>query len=176
MIRLAIMIDLKGIMKCINDAKELFRSVKSDQWQAPTGYPDENNISDDIVNQRMYVFEDDNIIKGCMAVLRTPEPTYLNIYEGAWLNSDEYWTVHRIAVNKKYYHQEVATEMMKFVEVEAARNQVFNIKIDTKIENKNMRGLADKLGYVYCGIIYLCKNDLDPKRLAYQKVIEKEGK
>ena len=42
------------------------------------------------------------------------------------------------------------------------------MRIDTHEENLGMQGLLKKLGYHYCGVIYLENND---KRLAFEKLI-----
>ena len=48
------------------------------------------------------------------------------------------------------------------------QNNIKSMRIDTHEKNLGMQGLLKKLGYHYCGVIYLENND---KRLAFEKLI-----
>lgn len=49
------------------------------------------------------------------------------------------------------------------------QNKVYSIKVDTHENNKPMQRLLEKLGYEYCGIIYLENGD---KRVAFEKLLK----
>ena len=58
MIRLANVNDLNQVMKCINDAKSLFKNDGSDQWQDLDNYPNESTMTNDINRNELYVYEE----------------------------------------------------------------------------------------------------------------------
>lgn len=87
------------------------------------------------------------------------EPTYLNIYDGAWLNDKPYGTIHRIASTNK------VKGIFKYV-LDFALSFGVDIRIDTHIDNKIMFHLFNKYGFKYCGIIYI---DDGTSRVAYQR-------
>ena len=48
MVRLAVRDDLNQIVEVINDAKALFKSEGSDQWQDTDGYPNFESLEKDL--------------------------------------------------------------------------------------------------------------------------------
>jgi len=96
---------------------------------------------------------------GCFAYIKGVDPTYINIYEGSWLNDNPYGVVHRIAVAA---HQKgIASYCLNW-----CYEKCGNLKIDTHRDNISMQRLLKKNGFEYCGIIYLRNGE---ERLAYQK-------
>ncbi len=86
------------------------------------------------------------------------DPTYARIENGAWLNSEPYATIHRIAGNGKVHG-------VLHAAIEFALQQYDNIRIDTHRDNRVMQRAVRKEGFRYCGIIYCWSGD---ERLAYQ--------
>ena len=126
------------------------------QWEA--GYPSEELILADISKKAAHICEDDEgCMMGVLSVFTTPDPTYQEI-EGAWLNEEPYATIHRIATNGK--RKGTGQQMIKWVQ-----NQYENVRIDTHEKNEQMKHVVKKLGFEYCGIIYLENGD---PRNAYQ--------
>ena len=86
------------------------------------------------------------------------DPTYEKI-AGAWLNDAACGVVHRIAVARG--GNGVGAFCLGW-----CFEQCGNIKIDTHKDNRPMRALLEKLGYAYCGIIWVL--DGTEERMAYQ--------
>lgn len=160
LIREAIMTDLPAIMPVIDAARELMhRSGNIHQWI--NGYPSEAVIAADIRCHGGLVVEDDERIVAYFAFLPAPEPTYEKIYEGAWLNDDFYYVIHRLASRPEEHG--IFDCVIKW-----AFTQTPTLRVDTHRDNRIMQHNLEKHGFIYCGIIYLLSGD---ERLAYQKTI-----
>lgn len=170
-VRLAVMADLPGIMVCINDAKLLLKKSGSVQWNGKNNYPSEADMENDIRLKRGYVCEIDGEIAG-VAVFSGIEPTYSHPV-GKWLvDTDNYLTIHRIAVNGMFRRKGVATSLMTYAEKVAKERGIISIRIDTHEKNSNLQALVNKMGYTYCGYVIYSHIAEDPKRLIYEKRIE----
>ena len=77
------------------------------------------------------------------------------------MNNKPYGTIHRIA-SVPNVHGILSTA------IEYCFKKVKDLRIDTHKENVIMRNGLKKLGFTYCGIIYLENGD---PRLAFQKTI-----
>lgn len=130
--------------------KVQLESGNLNQWEV--GYPSNELILEDISQGAAHVCVDnEGIIIGVLSVFTTPDPTYKNI-EGAWLNDEPYATIHRIATNG----QVKGTGQYC---IEWVQNQYENVRIDTHENNEQMKHIVKKLGFKYCGIIYLANGD-----------------
>lgn len=175
MVRKAKIEEVNEINLVFEDAKALFRMKGSTQWQDLDGYPNINTINDDIINDRLYVKEVDNRIAGVIALSREEELAYKEIYEGCWLNTEEYYVIHRLAVSKDYYARGIAKELMLAMETETIKDNIYNIKVDTMENNLIMTNLLRDLGYHTCGVIYLLRKDvIEKKRIGFQKVLKRQ--
>ena len=160
--------DIPRILEIIDDAKALLKSLNINQWQ--NGYPNQEQIENDIKNNESYVvIKDDKIIATTMYTTRK-EPTYKEIFDGNWiLNEDEkYGVIHRLATAKEVRKQGIAEFIFKELHKKLKEKYIQSLKIDTHEENFGMQSLIKKLGYQYCGIIYTNYGD---KRLAFEKII-----
>ncbi len=160
--------DLPQITSIIRDAQLFLASNGIDQWQ--DGYPDESIILNDISNKESYIIK--NIEGDAMGIAMfstKQEPTYL-VIEGNWLTDDksEYGVIHRMAVSSSHRGEGVAKFIFNTCEQLLVENNISSMRIDTHEGNKAMQDLLQKLGYIYCGIIYLDNGD---KRLAYEKIL-----
>ncbi len=160
--------DLSEIMHIIGQAQAYLASQHIEQWQ--NGYPNESAILKDIKNTESYVVksEDSSLLATAMFTTRN-EPTYKHI-EGQWLtkNNATYGVIHRMAVSNKFRGKGIAKFIFFQCEQNLKQNNIKSMRIDTHEENLGMQGLLKKLGYHYCGVIYLENND---KRLAFEKLI-----
>lgn len=171
MIRLAKKEELDQIMIIINDAKALFKSEKSDQWQDYDGYPNETTMLNDINNQELYVNIKNDIIVGCIVLTYKPEEPYKYIYDGNWLTDSKYMVIHRLAVKKENYHQGIAKELIQFAIDKIKKDNINSIRIDTKIENIRMISLLQSFNFKIVGKIDLLRKDcIDRVRLALEYV------
>ena len=172
MIRLATINDLNGIMKCINDAKSLFKLDGSDQWQDLDNYPNEETMILDITRKELYVYEVNFKILGCIVLSSKNEQCYENMNIGSWLTNGPYLVIHRLAVDKDVYHKGIAKKLIDYVINIAKEKNVSSIKVDTKHENYRMQNLLLKCEFKKVGIVYLLREDvLDKERVAYELVI-----
>jgi ribosomal protein S18 acetylase RimI-like enzyme len=172
-IRKATINDLDAILPIVEDARELSRSLKSKQWLGKDNYPNAQTFNTDISNDELYVYVINNMIVGFCAISLDPEHTYLKIYEGKWLTSNQPYVVfHRLAVKKQFYGQGIGIELLRHAEALAIKNKFKSIRLDTAKENQPMRKLVDKLNYKYCGLIKLGKyQGEEDNRLAFEKLI-----
>jgi predicted GNAT family acetyltransferase len=156
------------IMIIIEEAKTYLASQNIDQWQ--NGYPNAEQVANDIKNNESYVVVNDEntVIATAMFTLRK-EPTY-KVIEGNWLvdENDTYGVVHRMAIKKEFRKFGLATFMFHEFHMQLLEKNIKSLKIDTHEKNLGMQALIKKLGYTYCGIIY---TNYHSKRVAFEKVI-----
>lgn len=158
MIRKAVKDDIEYIMLIYEEAKKKMRlDGNMKQWNDK--YPGIETLLDDISRAELYVAYDEKGIYGVFMLSFSGEETYNDI-EGEWLNEEPYAVIHRIASLGKGRH-------LLHDAIALAFNYTDNIRIDTHEDNKIMRTLLDKLGFIYTGIIYLKSGD---ERRAYQLV------
>ena len=153
--------DFEQILKVYEIAREYMRNNGNpNQWG--TDKPKIEILKDDISKGQLFVGENDKgDIHFVFAFILGEDPTYSYI-DGEWISDKPYGTIHRIASDG------TISGVVKSV-VEYGKRIVSNIRIDTHNDNKTMRHVVKKLGFVECGIIYL--EDGAP-RIAYQLVIE----
>lgn len=149
--------DFKQIMP-IYDSARTFMAYTNNPNQWINGYPAESDIFNDIENGNHYVIEHetDGIVGAFM--FRIGNDSTYDIIDGAWLNTDEYGVIHRLASNGK---QRGITKIC----FDFCFTQIENIRVDTHHDNKVMQqGILD-YGFKPCGTIY-CHNGTP--RLAFQ--------
>lgn len=154
--------ELPEIMSVLDAARGIMRSSGNlNQWI--DGYPSEEVILGDISAGNGYVVvSESGQVVGYFAFIASPEPTYAEIYDGAWRDeSAPYHVIHRIGSYPDVH--EVFAALMDF-----AFSRDRNIRIDTHRDNRIMQHNLLKWGFAYCGIIFLASGD---ERLAYQKII-----
>lgn len=158
----------KHIMKVLKIYEEGRLSLKEkgvNQWQDEG--PSLETLLSDMENNFSYVLQEKDEVVGTTAVIGGIDKTYLEI-DGAWLNGEDYITVHRFAVAQKQRDKGYGKKMFKEIEELAKSKGIKNIRVDTHKDNDSMNGLLKSLGYIYCGIIRLENGDL---RNAYQKEV-----
>ena len=157
-IRKTLKSDLDRVMEIYDDARKHMReNGNPNQWI--NGYPSIEVIRKDIIDEKSYVCIDGNQIDGVFYYSMGSDPTYLNIYEGNWINDDSYCVVHRIASGNR--KKGVASYCLSW-----CYDKWPNIRIDTHKDNIIMHNLLKKNGFSRCGIIYLADG---AERIAYQK-------
>ena len=164
-IRKSLKEDVKDIMKIINKAKEFLKENGVDQWQ--DGYPNNETIESDILNNDSYVVLKDNNIVATLAISFDGEKTYDVIYDGKWISNGKYAVIHRIAIDNEYRGTGVSSYILQKVYEICLDNNIHSIKIDTHEKNIPMQKLLKKNDFKYCGVIYLEDNS---KRIAFEKV------
>ncbi len=159
-IRKATFTDLPRILELYAGARAFMVQMGNpNQWSA-RNWPPEELILADIAAGKSYVCEGEEIL----AVFyfeqgQRIDPTYAHI-EGAWLGNDDYGVVHRIASCRR--QKGIGAFCIQW-----AYEQCGHLRIDTHADNLPMQNLLKKLGFVYCGTIFV-NEDRDP-RLAFEK-------
>lgn len=164
--RKSVKTDIYDILKIIKQAQDYFKENGINQWQ--NNYPNIETITCDIENENSYVLLKDDTVIATTAVIFDGEETYESIYDGRWLTSDRYATIHRIAVDNSYKGLGISSEIIRYIEKICRDKNIFSIKIDTHEENESMKNLLKKNNFEYCGVIYL--ND-GSKRIAFEKLL-----
>ena len=136
----------------------------SNQWQ--DGYPNLEVVKKDVEKESGYVLTEGGTIVGYIAVLINDEPAYEKI-EGEWLTNDDFVLFHRVAIAENYLGKGLAKMMINYIEDFALKNKIKSIKADTNFDNDAMLNIFEKIGYKYCGQVYLRGN---PRR-AFEKVL-----
>ena len=141
--------------------------ARARQFMADTGNPNQwGNIKPrrewivaDIEKGNSYVCVENDEIAAVFFYSDEIDPTYIKIYDGAWINDRPYGVVHRIASAGNV--KGAGSFCLNW-----AFEQCGNLKIDTHHDNIVMQNTLKKNGFVYCGIIYLEDGD---ERMAFQK-------
>lgn len=151
--------EIDDIMKIYEAARGyMARTGNETQWG--TTYPPRELIESDIQKGYCHVgVRDDGHIHCVFAFIEGEDPTYIKI-DGAWLNQEPYYAIHRIASDGVYHG--TFRECIDF-----CKEKSLNLKIDTHENNATMHHLLKKNGFTRCGIIYLEDGEA---RIAYQFV------
>lgn len=162
-IRKSSMTDLPVIMKIYARARAFMAESGNPRQWGPNCWPPEELIRNDIAEGDSYVCEHDGEVCAVFYYVfgKDIEPTYARIDGGKWLSDEPYGVVHRIASSGKV--KGAGRFCLNWV-----FEQCRHLRIDTHEDNKVMQNLVTKLGFEYCGIIYV-HEDNDP-RLAYEKL------
>ena len=159
-IQLACSQDVDEIEKLFSIAKESMRlNGNTVQWSQ--AYPSSKLILQDIENKHCYLVLYENKIVGVFSCIPGIDPTYKNIYQGAWLNSAPYASIHRIASSGEV--KGITKHLFKF-----CFQKFPNIRIDTHPANNSMQHILQKEGFSYCGRIRSAERI---ELLAFQKTI-----
>lgn len=169
MIRPAVLDDLNAIMEVIEDARYNLKNAGLNQWNLDDGYPTINTMIADIDNNNLFVYDDNNPIKGIISIVKEIDINYqINNF---WKTNNKYLSLHRIAIRNNCLNQGIASSMFDFAENYAKSLQINEIRIDTHNSNIKMKNLIKKHNYKYVGVIKLLNSNFDNLRNAYYKII-----
>ena len=170
--RLAEVPDLDRIMEIVGDAQRFLKESGVDQWQ--NGYPTKEVFETDIMKGSCHVFTLDEKVAGVISVYFEEEESYKRVYDGKWLTGEvPYAVFHRAAVGKEYRGKGIAREMLSYVDNAARRRGLNSIRGDTHRDNKAMRALLEKSGFVHCGTIYIDSGkEASSQRVCFEKLLK----
>ena len=154
------------IWQILKDAIQRRKEDGSNQWQ--DGYPNMEVIKKDIKKKIGFVLTQNNTIIGYSAVIINDEPDYINL-EGRWLSDQDFIVYHRVAISEEFLSKGIGKKMIKLIEQYALSKNIYSLKADTNYDNIPMMKIFEKLGYSFCGIVYIRQS---PRR-AYEKVLKK---
>ena len=141
--------DLKTVTEIMESIKEEMRLEGNPQWgSTDDDYPSIKKLLDDIENKKMMKYVEDNTIKGIISVARDTAREYDGLLENSLEDS---FVIHRLAIPQAYRKQNIATKLMKHVEVYAQDHQVRVLKSSTEVSNTKMNNLFLREGFVYKG-------------------------
>lgn len=166
MLRLATIEDIEVILSIIRGCQQLMNQRGIDQWQ--DGYPNRESIIEDINEKRGYILVRDAQIAAYAALILGGEEAYSRLKGGEWLTvSENYLTIHRLAVSDKFRGQNIGESLFLLTEQEARMRNVDSIRCDTHKDNSVMLRLLRRLNYAYCGEV----SYLEAKRVSFEKVL-----
>ncbi len=162
--------DIPAIMGIIDAAKAFFRENGIDQWQ--NGSPNPEIIGNDVKNGESYVVCDSGIVLATAMISLRGEPTYAEIYDGAWLNGGPYGVIHRVAVSPSVKKSGLASSLVGYAVERTLEKGFSSLRADTHDDNLPMQRMLSKNGFVFCGNIFLA--DGAPRR-AYEKILKQDN-
>ena len=132
----------------MNEIKEEMRNENNPQWgSTEDDYPSKKRLKEDINNNRMYIYVEEDKIKGVLSIIEDTGE-----YDELLENSQEKaYILHRLAIPIQYRNNNIATKLLRFAEKIAKENNIKVLKSDTEISNTKMNNLFIKEGYKYKG-------------------------
>lgn len=152
--------DLDRLMEIFDHARKFMASVgNGNQWL--NGYPQRELIAKEITDGHCYACEDEHgKIVGTFCFVPSPDPFYAIIEDGAWLNDDPYYVIHRIASDGSY-------KGIGDICLNWCTKQYPNLRADTHKDNIIMQNLLARNEFIRCGTVYVSNGT---PRIAYQKI------
>ena len=149
---------LDEILEIYDSARKFMReSGNMEQWNG--NYPSRAILEQDVANGKLHLCVEEGELLGVFYYAKENDPTYAEIFDGAWLNARPYGVMHRVAVAAR--GRGVASFCMAY-----CYEKCKNLKIDTHKDNIPMQKALERNGFTYCGIIHLKNGD---PRMAYQR-------
>lgn len=160
--------DIEPIWEILQAAIQRRKEMGSTQWQ--DGYPNLEQVNEDIAKGRGYVFKNQNKIVAYAAFIMNDEPAYSNIV-GQWLSEDDFLVIHRVAVSSAELGKGYGRRLLLKAEEVALKNNIRSIKIDTNFDNYAMLHILEQLDYTFCGLVYLRGQE----RQAFEKILRQKA-
>lgn len=149
MIRKAIMEDIKDIMEIIRQTIAEMRTYNNTQWDE--NYPQKKDFIDDIENENLFIVERNEILVGFLCINKIEPAEYNGLN---WSLNEDCLVLHRMSVSPNHRRCGIASELMKFAESLALKNNIQYLKTDTYSVNIKMQALFKKFSYNFVGEIH----------------------
>ena len=153
--------DFERVMEIYEYAREFMAKTGNPNQWGPTKWPSSQRIQQDIEEGTGFVVEHDDRVVAAFAFIWGPDPTYLNIENGQWYDDSQYAVIHRMAGDG------TVKGIGEFILNWAYETSGGHLRIDTMADNRPMRNLAAKLGFLECGIIHVAQDNYP--RIAFEK-------
>lgn len=155
------MADLPRLMEIFAAAREFMASQgNTNQWI--NGYPQQELIRKEIEEGHCHAcVSPGGRIAATFCLLPSPDPTYAEIYGGAWLNDEPYGVIHRLA-------SDGSVKGIGEMCIEWCGKRYRNLRLDTHEDNHIVQNLARRCGFSRCGMVRIANGTL---RIAYQRVL-----
>lgn len=151
----ATMDDLNTIIDILKDGRNQLAERGVDQWQGD--YPNVEHVKEDIQAGVAYLVKaDDNETVGTLAIVNAPDHFYDHI-DGRWLvKTDDYVTIHRVAIHSRHAGKGYATQL--FINVisylREHRPELKSIRLSTNENNLAMQRVITKNGFQKVGTLH----------------------
>ena len=137
---------------------KMIKTGNPNQWSA--NYPAIETIERDIVQGNCYLLYEGGKAIATFVFKAGPEPNYQRIDDGSWLDDQPYYVIHRVASAEGVHG--VMADVISY-----CSSFTSSIRIDTHADNRPMQASLARLGFVYCGVIYVENGD---SRRAFQRI------
>lgn len=154
--------ELSLYVKILEDARDFQRAQGFVQW--PDDYPAAEDLLADIAEGKGFALKADGEVAGYLYIGFDGDPAYPEI-KGAWRYDEPYAVVHRIGIGSAFRGKHLADSAFRLVEDYCKAHGVCNLRIDTDEQNRRMRHILEKNGFVCCGTVVQGGGD----RLAFDK-------
>jgi RimJ/RimL family protein N-acetyltransferase len=147
--------DYERIVEILKDGRNQLAEKGIDQWQGD--YPNPQHVKEDVENGFAYlVHSDDDETVGTFTILPSPDHAYDNL-DGEWLmETEDYLTIHRVAIHSDHAGQGYASKLFQEVinYINNNRTDIKSIRIDTHEDNKAMQHLITKSDFTRVGTLH----------------------
>jgi len=148
-IRVAKLEDITSIISLIEASIEHMNNNGIYQWDSV--YPNDTVLKQDIIDESLFVIEDEKNILGIVALNEHQDPEYDEI---DWKHkSDKILVVHRLSVHPDSQGKGIAKRLMDFAEKYADENKYFSIRLDAFKDNKIAVSLYENRDYDKVGVV-----------------------
>ena len=156
--------DTDDIMVVIEEARESIGRLGIDQRQY--GYPNREVVLKDIDAGVSFIARDKDTgaLCGTFAAIGS-DPSYENIFEGAWLTDGSYIALHRFCVARAYRGMGVSDTIIGYLKEYCAEHGIGSLRVDTHHGNYPMIRMLERAGFTRCGVVYLRNGE---HRVAYE--------
>jgi RimJ/RimL family protein N-acetyltransferase len=139
--------DVPSLLALYESAKAFMHSHGNPTQWRDSG-PSEKSLAEDRRAGASYVVKENGRVVGTFALYHA-DPNY-PLITGHWLNEEPYVVLHRVASAQKGVGTFILQSICALYP---------NVRIDTHKDNAPMKGLLKKMGFVYCGIVPLLKDE-----------------
>lgn len=161
----ATMDDLDTLVEILKDGRNQLAERGVDQWQGD--YPNVSHVKEDIEQGVAYLVKSDNDeTVGALAIINAPDHFYDQI-DGHWLiETDDYVTIHRVAIHSQHagkgYASQLFINVIKYLKIH--RPKLKSIRLSTNENNLAMQRVITKNGFRKVGTLH---GAYRPEELSY---------
>ena len=166
-IELAEINDLNDIMKMIHNCANDLISKNIFQWNEK--YPSRDIFLSDIEKKNLFIFKNNSIIIGCIALSYEKDIEYNDV---KWLTKDDKnLYLHRLAVDPKFQKKGIGKLLMDFAEDYARDNKFKSVRLDTFSKNERNNRFYKSRKYTKLDDVYFPNQSEFPFH-CYEKILD----
>lgn len=145
--------DLKSVIVLYKSVTQ--NMIENGLFQWDEHYPNEELISYDVQNSKLYIGKNDDKIACAFVLNNFYDDEYKN---GEWINKSEpYLVLHRLCVSPNFQHKGMGNKALTFAEELCRKNNCRSLRLDTFTENAVAVRLYKSNGYKIVGEALWCK-------------------